>query len=1067
MMDDPGDWMNFGKMDMDIDTFRTDGFDFSQISDEDLLKMTDIPNFENIELPDHEDFGTLSPHSIHSMGSPLSQMSSNGDDMKDSPSPIMTSSVNQTPVVSAQASPQPVYSHLIPSDPVVGSSFSPVPPVVVTTATAGVNVSPMIVTKVAPVQQMFVTQSSTPQNTILLAKKVVKQENKAPPVKKQIMQQVSQVLTLQSVAVSDKSSVLLQANPSVVYSTTATPGTLVQGTLLATSIPVMLDSENKIPISRWSSGKPKEGKRSAHNAIEKKYRRSINDRIEELKTMMVGENAKLNKSAVLRKAVETIRDLRRHNEKLKAENFMLRSAAKDGKSLKGLLLTGQPMKEEYTRSIAMTPPRSDESSHSMSPSPSEISAPPSPYDEQQHLIKEEAPEESEILRQVKRGMTANSRIMLCMFMFAILTVNPFRQILSRTSGSTNLFGDYVGATRKILAKDELSDSPFSWDSFGGTVLLWLVNVIIAWFCLIKMLVYGDPILNSKSKVASEFARHKKTAEAEYRSGNSTEAFKEYKECLQLFGLSLPTSRLECFMAISWQYIRNLLHRLWIGRWLSRKAGGLFCHSHTRTEALSSVKEIALIYHRLNQLHLAADMKDSGLLLSLCAVNMADAAANLMAPEELMEIYLTAALRVKQNYPRFLKFFSRYYVSKAKAERLAVCGNVPAKLTWQFTTYGYRYFVNHTFHFGASGLSEEFSQLENRCDPLAYATREYREHLLKRALQCLVGCGGVSSGTKTTGEKQSNLMTSCTGTQICDVLCYTQLLIDTLKCQTTEADVLLRPEPSGTDTVTNWWCSLISVAAFWLLGEDEKAKDLYTRVNALPKNLKEATDELPLALMAAFMAKKRLLEENVNFSEIFNECLRGSQHLRTSLTLNKCSSAREPKLLVQLLVCDWLLESRTTLWELSVKNIPDYTPVCDVTVRHFQEDLDLLRLITDGIPYVQQRVFLYEAVYRLMAGASPGRTQELLDRTLRHRATKPSIICGKDRNQQQWESGERQKAAALYVACKYLPAPLLSIPGERAGMLAEAVKSLEKVGDKKRLQDCYNLMKSLGSGTVTN
>lgn len=34
MMEDPGDWMNFGKMDMDIDTFRTDGFDFSQISDE-------------------------------------------------------------------------------------------------------------------------------------------------------------------------------------------------------------------------------------------------------------------------------------------------------------------------------------------------------------------------------------------------------------------------------------------------------------------------------------------------------------------------------------------------------------------------------------------------------------------------------------------------------------------------------------------------------------------------------------------------------------------------------------------------------------------------------------------------------------------------------------------------------------------------------------------------------------------------------------------------------------------------------------------------------------------------
>uniref|UniRef100_A0A6B2EG32 Putative dna-binding protein n=1 Tax=Phlebotomus kandelakii TaxID=1109342 RepID=A0A6B2EG32_9DIPT len=1047
-------------MDMDIDTFRADGFDFSQISDEDLLQMTDIPNFDNLELPDNEDFGTLSPHSVTSMDSPMSQVSSIGEDVKESLSPGLPPA---TQSLTSPPRPSPVRNNLVPSDPVLVSNFSPVPPA--TTSTTGVNVSPMIVTKVAPVPQMFVTQNSTPQNTLILAKKLVKQAEQKTP---KVMQQVSQVLTLQSVAVSDKPSVLLQANPSVVYSTTATPGTLVQGTLLATGIPVMLDSENKIPISRWSTGKPKEGKRSAHNAIEKKYRRSINDRIEELKTMMVGENAKLNKSAVLRKAVETIRDMRRQNEKLKAENFMLRSAAKDAKSLKGLLLTGQPQKEEYmTRSAhLMTPPRSDESSHSMSPSPSEVSGPPSPYDEN---IKEEAPEESEIMRSVKRGMSTNSRIMLCMVMFAVLTVNPFRQLLSRTGGSGDLFGDdSTSSGRTLLSNDEYSDSPLSWNSFGGSLLLWLVNVVIAWFCLIKMLVYGDPVLNSRSKVASEFARHKKSAEVEFRAGNATEAYQEYKECLQIFGLSLPTSRLECFMANSWQYIRNLLHRLWIGRWLSRKAGGLFCPTHTRTEALASAKEIALIYHRLNQLHLALDMQDNhGLLLSLCSVNMADAASHLMAPDELMDIYLTAALRVKKNYPRFLKFFSRYYVSKAKAERLAVCGNVPAKLTWQFTPYGYRYFVNHTFHFGVSGLSEEFSQLENKCDPLAFATREYREHLLKRALQCLVGCGGgASSGTKTAGEKQTNLMTSYTGTQICDVLCYTQLLIDTLKTQGSDGD-LGRMENLGRDSVTNWWCSLISVAAFWLLGEDDKAKDLYVRVNVLPKVLQEATDELPLALLAAFMAKKRLLEDKVNFSDVFNECLRGSQHLRTSLTLNKCSSAREPKLLVQLLVCDWLLESRTTLWELSVKNVVNYIPVCDVTVRHFQEDLDLLRLITDGIPNVQQRVYLYEAVYRLMAGASPGRTQELLDRTLRHRSVKPSIICGKDRSQQQWESGERQKAAALYVACKYLPAPLLSTPGERAGMLAEAVKSLEKVGDKKRLQDCYNLMKSLGSGTVTN
>ena len=43
--------------------------------------------------------------------------------------------------------------------------------------------------------------------------------------------------------------------------------------------------------------------------------------------------------------------------------------------------------------------------------------------------------------------------------------------------------------------------------------------------------------------------------------------------------------------------------------------------------------------------------------------------------------------------------------------------------------------------------------------------------------------------------------------------------------------------------------------------------------------------------------------------------------------------------------------------------------------------------------------------------------------------------------------------------------MLSSPGERAGMLSEAAGMLEKIGDKKGLEDCYRLMKSLGNATV--
>ncbi len=60
------------------------------------------------------------------------------------------------------------------------------------------------------------------------------------------------------------------------------------------------------------------------------------------------------------------------------------------------------------------------------------------------------------------------------------------------------------------------------------------------------------------------------------------------------------------------------------------------------------------------------------------------------------------------------------------------------------------------------------------------------------------------------------------------------------------------------------------------------------------------------------------------------------------------------------------------------------------------------------------------------------------------------------------TGEREHATALYMACRHLPPLMLSTPGEQAGMLTEASKILEKIGDKRGLERCYRLMKKLGS-----
>lgn len=129
-------------------------------------------------------------------------------------------------------------------------------------------------------------------------------QNLAPLPTEKLQQVVLQAKLIKSEPSQNKTVMYTTAPLTTVTNSITNPTqtlhTLVNtgGQILATGIPLVIDSEkvaiNRIPQTT-KEPKVKEVKRSAHNAIERKYRTSINDKIIELKNIIVGVDAKVNK----------------------------------------------------------------------------------------------------------------------------------------------------------------------------------------------------------------------------------------------------------------------------------------------------------------------------------------------------------------------------------------------------------------------------------------------------------------------------------------------------------------------------------------------------------------------------------------------------------------------------------------------------------------------------------------------------------------------------------------------------------------------------------------------------
>ncbi|XP_064415000.1 sterol regulatory element-binding protein 1 isoform X2 [Latimeria chalumnae] len=842
---------------------------------------------------------------------------------------------------------------------------------------------------------------------------------------------------------------------------------LVSGGTILTTVPVVVDAD-KLPINRiTANGKMacmtqnKGEKRTAHNAIEKRYRSSINDKIIELKDLVVGSEAKLNKSAVLRKAIDYIRFLQQTNQKLKQENVTLKMVTQKNKSLKDLVASSGinmdvPMEGVKPEGMdELTPPPSDAGSPSHN-SPfslcSSDSEPDSPFcDNTKVNVKQEVPSPTTI------GMLDRSRMALCTFVFFCLSFNPLASLMGSIGGGRALeHGGLHGTTRNMLGTEPIADSSGWFDWMLPTLFLWAINGAIILGVFVKLFIYGEPVTRLHSESSVLFWRHRKQADLDLARGEFAQASQNLWTCLKALGRPLPTSNMDLACSLMWNLIRGVLQRLWVGRWLAGCAGGLRRDKELKEDVQKGSRDAALVYHKLHQLHMTGKCVGghlSALNMALSAVNLAECAGDSISVATLAEIYVAAALRMKTSLHRCFHFLARFFLSSARQVCLSQSGSVPPAMQWLCHPLGHRFFVDGDWFVKSTPRESIYSVAGNSVDPLAQVTQAFREHLLEKALYCIA----KPESTKPPTEGES---------EFSDALEYLQLLngcsdaagitTQTFSIGSNMAAV------TGTDPVAKWWASMIVVAVNWLQGEDEAAERLYSVVDYMPKTLHTTENPLPKAALFAFRAVRATLGKQDTSQVSLAHCEKASGYLRDSLNMAPQTRSNVDKA-AQLLLCDLLLVTRTSLWQQQLnvsQSLNCIYQASPLELRGFQQDLSSLRKLAQSFRPAMRRAFLHEATARLMAGASPTRTHQLLDHNLRRRVTQASKA-----GELETHPGQREHAEALLLACRYLPPTFLSAPGQRVGMLAEAARTLEKLGDKRMLHDCQQMIMKLGSGTT--
>lgn len=760
-------------------------------------------------------------------------------------------------------------------------------------------------------------------------------------------------------------------------------------------------------------------KRSAHNAIEKRYRSSINDKICELKNIIAGPEAKLKKAAILRKVIDYIHFLQKRNELLESENDSLKKRLEEHIS--------------SSSSISMTNESNNNSNSVQKPA-----TPPSFYNDP-------------------------NRILCFALIITVVAFNPLGSMLEKSSSLVNYDSSHVGRT--ILSFINVAEEmPSIWIRLLNfsifNAIVWLINLLICYYIFnitsndsnwkhYFKLKYHHQVHNTNLSKANKFMK----------DGDLQRAIVYYRQALNdITGLKMVNSKIgQCillFQIILKMLLNEILSLL--------RINSLFFSSH-RTCCKCMKKEcdqiigqriICYIYGRLTMLALLENNARPSLQSYIFAFSGINESFSFKEKNHLCMAYLLTAIMFKSQYNLIARYFMTRSLNCGKSEKMA-------QQQFLLRPLGHHYFLKTHLHWNYVSENPSFF-IENKAQVnslMDFIAAKYRKYLIKK---CILTMINPKSGVNIYYlEEETNLKDSKN--------CEKVSMLDMIN------ELALNAKQFNDETAL-WWCQVIRMAFYWITGNNELARTVEIHFpGSLRNNL------LALSLMFSSCMKKYVWQKNKtkwtcsgqvrNFLQLLD---RASYELRKSFEASPnstnndsddcCSQLVEA---FQLLAIDWILSTRVQIWQQIIQQNKEkaihiqkdhFVQMKNEIIVAFGKDMAILRYLAQLMPpnAVRTKLYYYEGMYRFIAGTNPFEAQLFLDRALRkqrHPDNKNKLICGGGANVDEMNaslSDQYDFIRCLHATSSYLPDNFFISSGERSGLLKEAGQISTLYSQIKRL-----------------